>query len=415
MRDSFQKPSDENKMSREHAGKAAVDGNLGKAASKSDAKSKQEKSKSNILSSFPEEAQEETPARSPARPASIKAVASIEGLIDFMYQRKSSGALTIPPSVVELIGRAEVSREALVLQVEYLSKDDVLLKVPFRLLAAVEKAGNTKNNGYFRRNCLAANQIAFAGHPVLSRIDGLKEGLIDPGEGDAVTLCERVGLELRRSHGISAGLSKSDLDKLRVHCLNALALYFSMQRNWSDEVFLKVLDAELWSEARDRNTLKKGKNRKALVAETPSVVLRTVASLWHRTLGDLQQKETEDAAQLEKFKKSCEDHLKLFESLEDNCIGLEGKFKIAEIEIGRLNKLIEESNFKFGHLTAEIEQLRLRTIRTVESERLLVDEGLSALASDRSSVVVERLERVLESSKKHLLELRDRATEKERQ
>jgi len=414
VRNSFQKPNDENETSPKSGGGAAVDGNLKRTASKSDEQRQEEAPTTKAANSFPDGEQENNLARRPARPVSLKTVANIEGLIDFIYQRKSSGAFTIPSSVVELIGQTEISRDALILQVEALSKNDVLLKSPFRFLAAVDKAGNTKNNGYFRRNCLAANQIALAAHPILSGIDGLKEGLIDPGEGDAVALCGRVGLELSRRHGMSAGSSKSDLEKLRVNCLNALALYFSMQRNWSDAEFLKVLDDELWSEGRDRNTLKKGRNRKALLAEAPPLVLRTVSSLWHRTLGDLRQKVTEDSNTLEIFKKVSEDNLKQVESLEDDCRGLEEKLKTSEIEIERLNKSIQEAEFELSHLSARIEESRLRSIRTVEGDRLLLVEGLSALASNRSSVVLERLERVLESFETRLLELQAIATEKER-
>jgi len=339
-------------------------------------------------------------------PVLIEDVSDMEGLLLFAYTRKGSALLRIPPNIVEKVGSQEISSEILQLEMERLSPSDPLLKVPFRLLPAVERAGKARKTGSFRRTCLIAIQVAIGLHPVLGRVEGLQEALIDPYAGDPFALCHLVGLALEKPQKTMPGLGKQNIKKLRKHSLNVIALYFSMQRGLSELQFAQILEKELWSGERVSATKAQSSSIKAVLAEADPSVLGLIASLWRDAVGEAKVKS--EASALEVAEVLVAQKLVLRElvdlknekaALEQRCVDL-GVDLTSSIE--SFAKRTEEESAKMNHQINAFEKLRMELIRSSEADLKLLNEGLSALGNARVAVVQDRLERGIDSFQKRL-------------
>lgn len=358
----------------------------------------------------PSKPEEAAPADAYKRPG-IKEVRSIDGLLRYAYAR--SGRFSIPLTVRNAIADEDSVVAGLRAQIEDLASQDPLLKVPIRILAAVDRAhGSLK----FRRRCLTAVALALLSNPSLRAVTGLDAALLYPDYGQPAVLLGEVASRLRSdeprpraSH--EEAMKEADRKELTDNGVLAVALYFAIQRDWTDAVLARHLEAVLWAEGYQAARGSKRESTKALLVEAAPGALGTVTQAWR---ADIETAE-ERAATADRLRDHANEEREV-------AVGLQ---HAAEAESERLRSLLSEReetitqlrdaiaeeqrarHVQSSHAVDDYENLRTRVIRLMDRQLTLLEDGLHALRNGSTWVTEEYLERVIEAVVNQTNSLRD--------
>lgn len=341
----------------------------------------------------------------------IKEVRSIEGLLVYAYGR--SGRFSIPPTVRDAIADENAPVIDLRSQIHELASQDQLLKVPVRLLAAVARA----NAGLkFRRRCLSAVALALLANSSLRAVPGLDTALLYADQGDPASLLGDVASRLLSGNGQpiasdEKAMRDADRKELAENGVLAVALYFALQREWSDADLARQLEAVLWAEGYRTARGSKRESTMALLAEAAPGALGTVTHAWR---ADIEEAE-ERASAADRMRSYADDErdaaVRLQHAAEAESDRLRSLLAEREETIAQLKDAISQEqrarHVQSSHAVDDYENLRTRVIRLIDRQLALLEDGLHALRSGSTGVTEEYLERVIEAFVNQANSLRD--------
>jgi hypothetical protein len=346
----------------------------------------------------------------PAKGPGIKEVRAIDGLLRYAYGRV--GRFSIPPTVRDAIANDEVPIVDLRGQINELASQDPLLKVPVRVLAAVDRAhGSLK----FRRRCLSAVALALLSNRSLRSVTDLDSALLYQDYGDPAELLGRVArtlLAVDLPMGADGKtLRDADRKELTENGVLAVALYFAIQRDWSDADLAWHLDPVLWAEGYRAARAGKRESTKALLVEAPSGALGTVAHAW-RAQVEAAEEHARGADRLRGLAdEEREAALRDQRDAEAEVERLRAVVAARDEEIAQLNQAITQEqqarHVQSSHAVDDYENLRTRVLRSIDRQLALLEDGLHALRSGSTQVTEEYLERVIEAFVIHADSLRE--------
>jgi hypothetical protein len=335
-----------------------------------------------------------------ARGPSIKEVRTIEGLLRYAYGR--AGRFSIPPTVRDAIASDEVPIVDLREQIDDLASQDPLLKVPARVLAAVDRAhGSLK----FRRRCLSAVALALLSNCSLRSVADLDSALLYQDYGDPAGLLLEVARTMT-AVDMPKGpdgktLRNADRKELTENGVLAVALYFAIQRDWTDSELARHLDPALWADGYRAARGGKRESTKALLVEAPPGALGAVSHAW-RAQVEAAEERARGADHLrgladEKRESAVRDQ----REAEAGAERLRALVAARDEEIAQLTKSIAQEqqvrHVQSSHAVDDYETLRTRVLRSIDRQLVLLEDGLHALRSGSAQVTEEYLERVIEA------------------
>jgi hypothetical protein len=341
----------------------------------------------------------------------IKSVRSIEGLLRYAYGR--AGRFSIPPAVRDAISQEDAWTVDFRAQIQELAAHDPTLKTPVRILAAVDRAHGSLR---FRRQCLSAVALALLAHPGLRAVTGLDSALVDLTYGDPPALLRDVEGELRSGDSKLVGpdgkpLKDADRKELAANAVLALALYFAIQRDWSDTTLARELETVLWAEEYSSARGGKRDSTRALLVEGVPGALGTVAQAWRAGI----EAALERASSAERIRAYADNEREIAVGLQREAEAESERWRsrLAESEaaIARLNDAIalerQARHVQSSHAVDDYESLRTRVLRSLDRQIALLEDGLHALRNGSTAVTEEYLERVIEALAKQAGSLRD--------
>lgn len=331
----------------------------------------------------------------------IKDVRSLEGLLVYAYGR--SGRFSIPPTVRDAIAEENAPVVDLRPRIHDLASQDPLLKVPVRILAAVDRAHGSLR---FRRRCLSAVALALLANSSLRGVAGLDSALLYSDQGDPAVLLEDVASGLRSGNLQPPGsgenpMKEVDRRELAENGVLAVALYLALQREWSDADLVRQLEVVLWADGYRNARSAKRESPKALLVEAAPGALGTVT---HACRADVEAAEAQ-AATADRMRRYADEE-------RAEAVRLQGA---AEAESDRLRSLLAESeetitrlqdaiareqqarHVQSSHAVDDYENLRTRVIRLIDRQLTLLEDGLHALRNGSTGVTEEYLERVIDA------------------
>jgi hypothetical protein len=336
--------------------------------------------------------------------ADLKDVRSIEALLLYAYGR--TGRFSIPRAVRDALTVDESLIKDLRETIVELAARDPLMKVPIRILAAVDRA---KGSLKFRRRCTSAVALIFLAHSGLRSVPGLDSALLYPDNGDPDLLLSAVARSIEA--GAATDLKESERRVLRANAVAGLSLYFAIQRQWSEGRLAQALDATLWVEEYRATKLNKRESLNVLLIEASPAALGTVGQTWRNQLEEersrvARHQELQQAAEAERDRAAT---LQL--EAEGRVDRLRAELNDRRVEIDQLSAEVAQEQqarrVQSSHAVDDYENLRTRVIRTIDRQLSLLEDGLHALRSESTAVTEEYLERVIESLVKEVDRLRD--------
>lgn len=353
------------------------------------------------------------PADSPAtsKGPAIKEVRSIEGLIRYAYSR--SGRFSIPPHVREAIAAEDIAVADLRAVIEELAAQDPLLKVPVRLLAAIDRAqGSLK----FRWRSLSAVALALMAHPQLQGVGGLDTALLYPEYGDRTALLAEVAGTLRADGpqsalGDSTEMREHERRELIENGISAVAMYLSIQREWTDADLVRELEAALRAENYRSARGRKRESTKALLIEASPAALVAISEAWRAEITAAEDRVATADRQRNIADQERETATGFQHSAEIETRRLRLMLAAREETIAGLRDAIAQEQrarrVQSSHAVNDYENLRTRMIRLLDRQLGLLEDGLHALRNGSASVTEEYLERVIEAFVDQANSLRD--------
>lgn len=337
----------------------------------------------------------------PSKAPAIKDVRSIEGLLRYAYSR--TGRFSIPPAVRDAIAAEDTPASDLQQLIGELVAEDELIKVPVRLLAAVDRAKGTLK---FRRRCLGVTAIALLADPRLSAIPGLDMALAYPDQGEPSRVLRDVATALYTT--ATGGTDEEPAEakepnkrELVENGVTAFGLYFAIQREWKDTRLAHELESVLWADEYRAACGRKRESTKALLVEASPAALGTVSAAWraaveeaesHAASADrLRRAADEERAEADELRVAAEDEAERLRTLltEHETTITELKAAIATEQQAR--------HVQSSHAVDDYENLRTRVIRLLDRQLGLLEDGLHALRNGSTGVTEEYLERVIEA------------------
>ena len=339
----------------------------------------------------------------PSKVPDLKDVRSVEALLHYAYARV--GRFSISPTIRDALVADEPSMEDLKRVAEELASGDPLLKVPVRILAAVDRAGGSMK---FRRRCTSAVAQTFLANGALRSVHGLEAALAHHEFGNPEQLLNAVAERIRT---VMVDLKPQDRRTLHANATTGLALHFAIQREWNEAKLSKVLDAALWEDGYQSVRESKRESLRALLVETSPAALGTVARAWQ---GELEEERSRVTA-AQRLQQIAEDERdgavksQIETEREVEQLRTELSEEQGEVErlLAELAREVQVRRVQSSHAVDDYENLRTRMIRSIDRQLLLLEDGLHAVRSGSTAVTEEYLERVIESFVKEADRLRD--------
>lgn len=346
------------------------------------------------------ESVESPPGAPEPKTPSIKDVRTIDGLLRYAYGR--SGRFTIPPKVRDAITDDETLIVDLRAEIQDLASQDPLLKVPVRVLAAVDRA---KGSLKFRRRCLSAVALGLLSNPALRGVTDLDLALLDDRSGEPSELLDKVAQHLPTFEPVSSPeedrWKDSDRRDLTENGILAVAYYFALQRDWTDATLAKHLQPVLWATSHEAAKTSKRESTRALLTEAPPAALGTVSSAWRKETEEADDR-SRSADRLRAMAEEERDEARQSQG-EAKAVAerLQARLVLLDRQIEDLQQAVAEEQQKrhvqSSHAVDDYESLRTRVLRSIDRQLTLLEDGLHALRNGSTSVTEEYLERVIEA------------------
>lgn len=337
-------------------------------------------------------------------------IETVEELLVYAYDQEGK-RFSIPAAVFEVVDRRqEVVSDRLRELVRQSGATDRLLAVPPRLLVAVE-AGEVTSR--LKRLLLDLIAIGLRSHPLFTshEVDAVLAG--EPPQDvhrSFEALRAAVAAVTTNQHGLLGDeIKKTDRHRLRANAVTALALYLAMRDRWDTSALVACLNTHLWEE---ESRLARGGSRKSMLADNRSPeVLGIVADVYARQVRDLERREGEALTEVGRARERLDETV---EELDAARYEMERRDHLLEqhrVELDELRNALEsEQRHRVAdrsHHADDYEQLRTRTLRMLERQIKLLEDGLHALQNDRTRVAEEFIERAIEAFRSETARLRD--------
>ncbi|MFZ4434513.1 MAG: hypothetical protein ACOYOQ_15070, partial [Microthrixaceae bacterium] len=292
--------------------------------------------------------------------------------------------------------------------IEELAAEDRVLKVPVRLLAAVDRADGPPR---LREHCLGAARIALLTNRSIRDVPEMMQALEERGFGDAQALLTRAADALQSAKPTEPAATKAHMTEAAENGLLGLALYFSIHRNGTVEQLVRHLDVTLLSGAFSSAERRTGESTKALLVESHPAALGAVSEAWQSAVRDANS-QTDAADRLRRAAdEAAEQAERSLLAANEEAEQLRRRIDEHEAAIEELDRSLKSEQqarrVESSHAIDDYEQLRARVIRLLDGQLGLLEDGLHALRHGSTSVTEEFLERVIDDTVKQLGRLRE--------
>lgn len=361
----------------------------------------------------PPNPKEGAPPTGAAKRAGIKDAQTIDEVLRYAFAR--AGRFSIRPSVRDAITRDDTSIIDLRSEIEALAAQDPLLKVPVRLLAAVDRADGPLK---FRMRCLSAVAMALLSNEAVRSVTGLDTALLYRDQGDPRALLDATARTLQQTE-LGMGpegkpMKAVERQERYENGTTAVAYYFALQREWSDLELAAHLDPVLWADGYRAARSAKRESTRALLTEAAPGALGTVSRTWRSAVEGAEDR----ARQSDRMRVLSDEErtraLDAQRNAEESAAQLTSVVDARNEVISQLQARIAEEkqarHVQSSHAVDDYESLRTRMLRSIERQVALLEDGLHALRSGSTQVTEEYLERVIEAFVRQAESLRDEAT-----